>query len=504
MAEGAYGTTVPERVVSSAATSNVAVTDAVGNSNEAEGNDQNKRQAQFGQWTTPPHPFFPAVPPNPTDNSSTTDGGGGQSSASAQVQSSAGIVPGVPPNISNITVPSEVFKGANPADYPALEEAYRRGAAAAVALSRAATAVAQHQSLSSKTDERINSAASCPNLAEMMHPGMMPSHPFSSSMTAPKQPMSMEVTGAIASNSSTDIKASAKASSERKVSANVDVNVQHPAQAQQWFNPQVARCVSMPEMAQIGSADNRVQLEEEKRQKRLARNRASARLRRLRKKNLVESYEHEVGVLESALTKLKSHQWGSGNCEGLIQALSMERGQQHLDENNRIKLIVNIVNQQRDQVQSLMDAHLETMMLTWMGKVSQGEATVQENSEEGKLVSELADVLRLTPEQQVQLSKMDDGREEQKAIATIDICLEAIMNNNWLMNDGVEECTNQFASILNPSQMSKFMIWTDQNSDAIDCLDYVNAPPASAPPSNSPIFSFGVDQADDESNQDQK
>lgn len=43
---------------------------------------------------------------------------------------------------------------------------------------------------------------------------------------------------------------------------------------------------------------------------RLARNRAAARLRRQRKKNLVETYEAEVTALEANLKKLQSHEWG--------------------------------------------------------------------------------------------------------------------------------------------------------------------------------------------------
>lgn len=63
------------------------------------------------------------------------------------------------------------------------------------------------------------------------------------------------------------------------------------------------------------------------------------------------------------------------------------------------------------------------------------------------------------------------------------------------MNNGIEECMNQFTSIMNPTQLSKFMLWADHNAEAIDQLDYVNAPPANAQPSNSPIFMFGIDDA---------
>jgi hypothetical protein len=50
----------------------------------------------------------------------------------------------------------------------------------------------------------------------------------------------------------------------------------------QPYPPPQQRSMSLPDMTSYGAKQ-----EEEKRQKRLARNRASARLRRLRKKNLV-------------------------------------------------------------------------------------------------------------------------------------------------------------------------------------------------------------------------
>ena len=451
-----------------------------------------KRQAHVGQWQTPPQPLFGA-----------SSGGFDQpqQSVSGTPASSAML-----PNLANITVPPEIFKGVNPSDYSALEEAYRRGAAAAVAYSQAAAVAVQKQNQS--TSGKIISTTGGPEVPPI---GM----PFQSVMPRREQLMSIPMP----SVGSTPLNQPEK-SSATKPQSNLDEaqktavsGVSKPSpipsvsssSAQQWFNSQVSRSVSLPNMTQYNmSKENRATLEEGKRQKRLARNRASARLRRLRKKNLVESYEHEVGVLESSLAKLKAHSWGSGNYDALIQALSMERGQQPLSEDDRRKVIVSILKQQREQIENLMDAHLETMMLSWIGKVSTGEITVPDNSEESALAAELSDVLKLTPEQAGSLSSVECGDEEQQAIQTIDVCLEALMNNSWLMNEGVEECTEHFASIMNPSQISKFMIWADHNSDAIDCLDYVNAPPAADPPTNTPIFHFGIDQSDDDPSQDQK
>jgi len=269
------------------------------------------------------------------------------------------------------------------------------------------------------------------------------------------------------------------------------------------------RSVSLPDMSSYAA---RADAEEAKRRKRLARNRASARLRRLRKKNLVDSYEGEVGVLESSLSKLRAHRWGDGSDhEAILEALSMERGQQNIDASQRQELIQSILAQQREQVANIMECQLENMVLGWIaGRGSGGEgggATIAVKSDDGtpgggsndeteQLAEELEEVLRLTPDQKSRLVKATEGVEqERRAIETVDSCLEAMMAHSWLTNAGVEECAEQFMSILNQGQVSKFLLWTDHNSESIDRLDYVRAPPAGAPPQSGPTFVFGMDEA---------
>lgn len=268
------------------------------------------------------------------------------------------------------------------------------------------------------------------------------------------------------------------------------------------------RSVSLPDMSSYAA---RADAEEAKRRKRLARNRASARLRRLRKKNLVDSYEGEVGVLESSLSKLRSHRWGAGaDNEAILDALSMERGQQNIDAAQRRDLIQSILAQQREQVANVMECQLENMVLGWIAgrgervdeervdeeaKLKREEGTADDDEAE-QLAKELEDVLRLTPDQRSRLVTATDGVEaERRAIETVDSCLESMMAHSWLSNAGVEECAEQFMGILNPGQVSKFLLWTDHNSESIDKLDYVRAPPAGAPPQNEPTFVFGMDDA---------
>ena len=76
---------------------------------------------------------------------------------------------------------------------------------------------------------------------------------------------------------------------------------------------------------------------------------------------------------------------------------------------------------------------------------------------------------------------------------TVDECLKAMEENEFLLNVGVTDITKQFMSILHPNQISKFLLWTDSNSEQLEQLDYVYAPPKDAPLPNAPVFTFGMD-----------
>jgi len=259
----------------------------------------------------------------------------------------------------------------------------------------------------------------------------------------------------------------------------------------------VTHSKSMPDMSSYQNTLANANDEEEKRKKRLARNRASARLRRLKKKNLVDSYEGEVGVLEASLTKLRAHQWGaadSNNHEALIEALSMERGQQPLTAEKRRELISSIVSQQREQVANLMDCQLESWILSELASAQSSDPnTMQQNDPDlDELTSELQSVLSLSPEQLSRIQKSSKGSScEIKDLYAIDDCLKSIEDNNWLLDEGVDEISSQFTSIMNPAQLSKFLLWSDHNADAIEKLDYVNV---GATGENGPVFEFGIDE----------
>ena len=244
------------------------------------------RAALQGQWKTPPLPVY-------------ASGYGHPHAAASRPQTQAQVV--TAQTIPTITSLSSIPN--NSEDYAkALQEAYRKGA-------EAAALIAQQQ----QHDMTMSTAMSCPNFstvpaapqphgmhmssateeaayAHQVHP--TPTHsaipdPLSSAMPPPPPP------SAVASHPSTMHFHHPPPRHPQSASQPPQQQQQHDYVAQQ--NPAAAakpaqpRSVSLPDMSGYAA-----QAEEEKRQKRLARNRASARLRRLRKKNLVSFTLREV------------------------------------------------------------------------------------------------------------------------------------------------------------------------------------------------------------------
>ena len=107
----------------------------------------------------------------------------------------------------------------------------------------------------------------------------------------------------------------------------------------------------------------------------------------------VESYEGKVGVLESSLAKLRQHRWGVGsNPEALLEALSMDRGQQTIDSEKRKELITSILTQQREQVRNVMDCQLENMVLGFVARHDGGGGQEDVKVEEGDMAEEVVAV----------------------------------------------------------------------------------------------------------------
>lgn len=215
------------------------------------GSAASKRQAMTGQWRTPPLPVFGSVvgatqPPPP------------QAVAPPQQQQPMPPQPAVATQQQNIQLPESTDDYAK-----ALQEAYRRGAEAAAAMQQ------QQQ------QQHMPNAVSCPNFHQLPV-GTAPT--VSTPATAPVEPP-QAAAAAVPQQQPVVQQQQAQAPPPQ---APPVMMVPNPLAASS--QPMDARSFSLPDMASYAA---RAQAEEEKRKKRLARNRASARLRRLRKKNLV-------------------------------------------------------------------------------------------------------------------------------------------------------------------------------------------------------------------------
>jgi hypothetical protein len=196
----------------------------------------------------------------------------------------------------------------------------------------------------------------------------------------------------------------------------------------------------------------------------------------------VDAYETEVGILEKTLKQLQAHEWGKDDDhKTLLDALGMERGQQAISPDQRTEIIRDILKQQMQQVQLLRQAQVEQECLALVA-----------NEEDDELARELQDILQLTEAQKADLRETSRGLDKEvQALETVAASLQAMQENNWLLNEGVQKITDQFTSILHKNQQSKFLLWTDANAEAIDQLDHVQVQPLQS----APIFSFGVDSA---------
>lgn len=189
-----------------------------------------------------------------------------------------------------------------------------------------------------------------------------------------------------------------------------------------------------------------------------------------------------MGTLEKTLKQLEAHQWGeTDDHKALLDALGMERGQQAIRPEQRSEIIQDILTQQLQQVELLRQAQMEQQCLIMLA-----------DGEQDELSKELEGILQLSEAQKENLRLSAKGLENEiEALETVISSLQAMLENKWLLNEGVQNIVDQFTSILHKNQLSKFLLWTDANMEAIDQLDHVNVQPLQ----DAPVFSFGVESA---------
>jgi len=208
--------------------------------------------------------------------------------------------------------------------------------------------------------------------------------------------------------------------------------------------------------------------------------------------------------LEKTLQQLKAHEWGipttgpaatvAANSEkshqSLLEALCMDRGQQVISSEQRAQQCQDILEQQLQQMELLRQVQFEQQLLA---AASTGELK-DDDPELAEMTAELNQLLGLSDDQKDKLRNGSKGLDdEMSALDTVFSSLVMMKENEWLLNQGVQDITDQLTSILHKNQMSKFLLWADANVEAIDQLDHVHAAPKTTPHPQGPIFTFGVE-----------
>ncbi|KAG7400516.1 hypothetical protein PHYBOEH_005316 [Phytophthora boehmeriae] len=229
----------------------------------------------------------------------------------------------------------------------------------------------------------------------------------------------------------------------------------------------------------------KLQEEDDRRQRRLERNRASARVRREKKKGMVETYEGEVSKLESSLNLLKSHTFGTGQAQELASALEYSSGE-HLrhalmSKEAKMELMARILGQHSRNTDAIRRANAENQMLI---------ALASDNSEMSRT---LRTQLGLTENQCQQMQRLAlHASDESRKLDAIRKCFSALRAHDWLYVPGIETILHQSRNTMTPHQFQKFLSWSVENRPSIDRLQFVSS--SSAPESEKGLtFIFSED-----------
>lgn len=223
----------------------------------------------------------------------------------------------------------------------------------------------------------------------------------------------------------------------------------------------------------------KLQEEDDRRQRRLERNRASARVRREKKKGMVETYESEVSKLENSLNLLKAHSFGTGQAQDLLHALEYSGGE-HLrhammSKEAKTELMGRILGQHSQNTAAIRRANLENQVLI---------AAASDNSE---LFNTLRTQLRLTDEQCRHLQNLaHHTRDEARKLDAIAKCFSALRVHDWLYFPGIESLLHHTRNTMTPQQFQRFLTWTGDNSDVVERLQTM----ATAGPDTDADFEF--------------
>ncbi|ETV66558.1 hypothetical protein, variant 1 [Aphanomyces astaci] len=219
---------------------------------------------------------------------------------------------------------------------------------------------------------------------------------------------------------------------------------------------QVRNILSNPDLLNIYK---KLLEEDQRKKKRLARNRDLAGQRRKRSKELVETYEAEVNQLENILAKSLAHEFGQGDIQTLLEALGGEHKQSiTLTKDAKHQQTASLLAQLLRHALVFQDANDDSWMLA---------LAACDDPEFLSLKLEVG----LTDAQCRQLARLEPAiHAEATKVALVEKVVAALHAQEWLHFPNSENLVDLFRGPLNDAQLQKFVQWTRVNHRVIHVL----------------------------------
>jgi hypothetical protein len=233
----------------------------------------------------------------------------------------------------------------------------------------------------------------------------------------------------------------------------------------------------------VDSMHEKVQTEEKRRQKRLARNRATAKLRRLRKKAIVETLEQEVNEIEEMLKEIKEYRKGEGSV--VLTSKELYEKVINIDQQDTNKQRLKMTSKEKRQtslkcladsfpqlINRLWNDFLNDATLSWAVGLEIPESSIS-HSPATELASELRNdllqILKLDDRQIKQITILAKHLEnERQKLLLMDKVITSIRVHEYLPCAFIDTINTNFRSLISSQQLSQFLEFVEKNITLFD------------------------------------
>jgi hypothetical protein len=251
--------------------------------------------------------------------------------------------------------------------------------------------------------------------------------------------------------------------------------------------PSLAGAKSCPDLQGLGGGD--LTNDEVKKQRRLARNRASARLRRLKKKTLIETLELDINEIDDDLLRLKNLKRSpttlyDAEAVGAIMippaiGPSGKKAAISISKERRSVGITAVIQRQIQQLEKLWDDYLIDAALAWGLGHGLDPALEGPSSLAYEMRQSLFTTLKLTNSQRQLLEVLAISIDaERDRLVMVDKCLKGLLlHEEWIKVAQVDTVSELFRSIVEVTQHERYSEFIDRNTPLVQTLDISPEPP---------------------------